>query len=152
VVGRDSQIVTRLRDILEPAAWAIQQATDNAAALVIARKKSFDLILTSEKTPGREDIELPRKSRRLCRHARVIILADQSTPADAITSMRERVLSYFSKPFSSDCGLSSKNWRTRSAVLRNFHLLLMCAPVIWARAASVTWVKALRWTRFPTPP
>jgi anti-sigma regulatory factor (Ser/Thr protein kinase) len=32
----------------------------------------------------------------------LIILADESTPADVITSMREHAFSYFSKPFSPD--------------------------------------------------
>jgi anti-sigma regulatory factor (Ser/Thr protein kinase)/ActR/RegA family two-component response regulator len=102
MVGTDSQIEEQLRGILAPEAWAIQQATDNAAALVMAQKKGFDLILTSEKTSGREDIELLRKIRRIRPHTRLIILADESTPADVITSMREHAFSYFSKPFSPD--------------------------------------------------
>jgi anti-sigma regulatory factor (Ser/Thr protein kinase)/CheY-like chemotaxis protein len=102
VVGGDSQIEAQLRAILEPDAWAIQRANDNAAALLMAQRKSFDLILTSEKTSGREDIELLRKIRRMRPHMRLIILADESTPEDVITSMRERAFSYFSKPFSPD--------------------------------------------------
>jgi anti-sigma regulatory factor (Ser/Thr protein kinase)/ActR/RegA family two-component response regulator len=102
LVGGDSQIEAQLRGILETEEWAIQHAGDNAAALNLAQKKSFDLILTSEKTSGREDIELLRKIRRIRPHTRLIILADESTPADVITSMRERAFSYFSKPFSPD--------------------------------------------------
>jgi anti-sigma regulatory factor (Ser/Thr protein kinase)/ActR/RegA family two-component response regulator len=102
LVGGDSQIDAQLRGILEAEAWAIQHAGDNAAALPLAQKKNFDLILTSEKTSGREDIELLRKIRRIRPHTRLIILADESTPADVITSMRERAFSYFSKPFSPD--------------------------------------------------
>ncbi|MGO8986754.1 MAG: ATP-binding protein [Terriglobales bacterium] len=102
LVGGDSQLEAQLRVILNPAEWAIQHATDNAAALVLTQKKGFDLILTSEKTSGREDIELLRKIRSLRPHTRLIILADESTPGDVITSMRERAFSYFSKPFSSD--------------------------------------------------
>jgi anti-sigma regulatory factor (Ser/Thr protein kinase)/ActR/RegA family two-component response regulator len=102
VVGGDSHIEAQLRDILEPYAWAIQHAVDNGAAFALAQKKAFDLILTGAKTSGREDIELLRKIRRLRPHTRLIILADQSTPADVISSMRERAFSYFSKPFSSD--------------------------------------------------
>lgn len=100
MVGGDSEIEAQLRDILAPEAWAIQHATDNAAALIMARKKGFDVILTGEKTSGREDIELLRKIRSIRPHTRLIILADESTPADVITSMREHAFSYFSKPFS----------------------------------------------------
>ena len=100
LVGGDAQITAQLRDILEPGAWAIQHVTDNAAALVTARKKSFDLILTSEKTSGKEDVELLRKLRGVRPHTRLIILADESTPSDVITSMREHAFSYFSTPIS----------------------------------------------------
>jgi anti-sigma regulatory factor (Ser/Thr protein kinase)/CheY-like chemotaxis protein len=100
LVGRDALIEEQLHEILEPGVWALQHATDNAAALVMARGKNFDLVLTSEKTSGREDVELLRKLRRIRPHTRLIILADESTPSDVIASMREHAFSYFSKPFS----------------------------------------------------
>jgi anti-sigma regulatory factor (Ser/Thr protein kinase)/CheY-like chemotaxis protein len=102
VVGRDSQMEAHLRKILEPGAWAIQCAADNAAAFVMTQKKGFDLILTSEKTSGKEDVELLRKIRRIRPHTRLIILTDESTPGDVIASMREHAFSYFSQPFSMD--------------------------------------------------
>lgn len=102
LVGGDAQIEERLRAALEPGAWAVQHADDNATALVLTRRKGFDLILTSEKTTGKADIELLRKVRRIHPHTRFIILADESTPADVIASMREHAFSYFSKPVSLD--------------------------------------------------
>jgi anti-sigma regulatory factor (Ser/Thr protein kinase)/ActR/RegA family two-component response regulator len=102
LVGGDSQVEERLKSSLEPKAWAIQHVKDNAAALIVALRKTFDLIITSEKTTGKEDIELLRKMRRIRPHTRLIILADESTPADVITSMREHAFSYFSRPFSLD--------------------------------------------------
>jgi anti-sigma regulatory factor (Ser/Thr protein kinase)/ActR/RegA family two-component response regulator len=102
LVGGDSQIEERLKSSLEPKAWAIQRVRDNAAAFLLALRKTFDLIVTSEKTTGKEDIELLRKMRRIRPHTRLIILADESTPADVITSMREHAFSYFSRPFSLD--------------------------------------------------
>ena len=100
LVGEDSYIEEQLRGTLEPGLWALQHATDNAAALAMAIRKNFDLILTSEKTSGREDVELLRKLRCTRPHTRLIILAEEGTPADVITSMREHAFSYFSKPFS----------------------------------------------------
>jgi anti-sigma regulatory factor (Ser/Thr protein kinase)/CheY-like chemotaxis protein len=102
LVGSDFQTEEQLRNILEPGNWTIQRARDNATALAMVQKKNFDLILTSEKTSGKEDIELLRKIRRIRPHTRLIILADETTPADVITSMRERAFSYFSKPYSPD--------------------------------------------------
>jgi len=102
LVGGDSHVREQLHDIFEPGLWALQYATDNAAALVMAVNKNFDLILTSEKTSGREDVELLRRLRTIRPHTRLIILAEESTPADIITSMREHAFSYFSKPFTPD--------------------------------------------------
>jgi len=100
LVGGSPDIEALLRRVLEPDEWAIQNAIDNAGALLLAQKKGFDLIVTSEKTSGREDVELLRKIRCVRPHTRLIILADESTPSDVITSMRERAFSYFSTPFS----------------------------------------------------
>jgi len=100
LVGEDSEVERQLRGILEAGLWSIRSAATNKAALAMAQNKNFDLIVTGEKTSGREDIELLRKLRRIRPHTRLIILADESTPADVIASMREHVFSYFSKPFS----------------------------------------------------
>jgi anti-sigma regulatory factor (Ser/Thr protein kinase)/ActR/RegA family two-component response regulator len=102
VVGADSQIRTLLSRVLEVGSWAVLSVPDNLAALAAVRVRSFDLIVTSDKTSGREDIELLRQIRRVRPHTRLIILAAEGTPSDVITSMRERAFSYFSKPFSWD--------------------------------------------------
>src|SRR5215471_11370591 len=102
VIGHDSDIEELLRRVLDPRLWAIPHVVDNQAALLQVHKKSFDLILTSQRTSGQDDIELLRKIRRVRPHTRLIILADERTPRDVIESMRERAFSYFSKPFSID--------------------------------------------------
>jgi anti-sigma regulatory factor (Ser/Thr protein kinase)/CheY-like chemotaxis protein len=66
----------------------------------MAETKPYDLIVTAAKTTAREDVDLLRKIRRVRPHIRLIILTDESTPADVIASMRERAFSLFSKPFS----------------------------------------------------
>jgi anti-sigma regulatory factor (Ser/Thr protein kinase)/CheY-like chemotaxis protein len=100
LIGGDVHIGERVRSALEPKTWAIQHLPNNAGALSTAQRKHFDLIVTSEKTTGREDVELLRKMRRLSPHTRFIILTEESTPADVIASMREHAFSYFSKPYS----------------------------------------------------
>lgn len=102
IVGTDTQLNGVLNTALEPRAWAIHHVPDNAAALLAARNKAFDLVLTSEKTTGREDVELLRKIRRVRPHTNVIILTSASTPADVIASMRERAFSYFVAPYSTE--------------------------------------------------
>jgi len=102
VVGGDPQIQSLLSRVLEAGSWAVLSVPDNQAALEAARRKAFYLIVTSDQTSGREDIELLRRIRRVRPHTRLIILAGGGTPSDVITSMRERAFSYFSAPFSVD--------------------------------------------------
>src|SRR5579864_702845 len=102
VVGADPQIETLLLSVLKPDLWVVMSVPDNLAALAVARARAFHLIVTSDKTSGREDIELLRQIRLVRSHTRLIILAADSTPEDVITSMRERAFSYLSKPFSFD--------------------------------------------------
>ena len=100
LVDADPNLQTLLLGILDPWTWTIRHAKDNTAALAIVQSKPFDLIITSTRTTAAEDIELWRKIRNVHPHTRLIILADESTPSDIITSMRERAFSFFSTPFS----------------------------------------------------
>jgi anti-sigma regulatory factor (Ser/Thr protein kinase)/CheY-like chemotaxis protein len=102
VIGTSSETDDLVMDALRSGPWSVQHVPDNRSALALAQRKTFDLILTSDKTSGREDVELLRKLRLLHPHTRLIILADESTPADVIFSMRERAFSYFSKPYTAE--------------------------------------------------
>jgi CheY-like chemotaxis protein len=100
LIDADPEIHAMLRNMLDPAKWSIRHASDNHAALAVVQESPFDLIITSEKTSGREDVELLRKIRQMRPHTRLIILSDETTPAYVVDSMKEHAFSYFSKPFS----------------------------------------------------
>ncbi len=100
VISDDAPVKSMLRQILEPQQWIIQEAADNSEALQLVEAGKFDLILTSEKTSGKEDVEFLLKIRSIHPHTRVIILTDETTPADVVSAIRERAFSYFSKPVS----------------------------------------------------
>ena len=100
VVDVDPQVEVVVTSVLNPPSWNIRHAPNNLRALALAETIPCDLILTSEKTSGQEDVELLRKIRRVRPHTRLIILTDEATPADVIASMRERAFSFFSRPFS----------------------------------------------------
>ena len=102
VVDVDPQVEAVLTSVLNPESWSIRHAPNNLAALAFAETTPCDLILTSEKTSGKQDVELLRMIRRVRPHTRLIILADEATPTDVIASMRERAFSFFSRPFSSE--------------------------------------------------
>jgi DNA-binding NarL/FixJ family response regulator/anti-sigma regulatory factor (Ser/Thr protein kinase) len=100
VVDANSDVDEALTSTLDFESWCIQHVPNNVAALASAETMPCDLILTSEKTSGKQDVELLRKIRRVRPHTRLIILTDEATPADVIAAMRERAFSFFSRPFS----------------------------------------------------
>jgi CheY-like chemotaxis protein len=99
-IDADPEVRAMVQNILDPKSWSIRHAADNQAALALVKAAPFDLILTSDKTSGQDDIELLRKIRLVRPHTRLIILTDERSPSYVIDSMRERAFSYFSRPFS----------------------------------------------------
>jgi anti-sigma regulatory factor (Ser/Thr protein kinase)/ActR/RegA family two-component response regulator len=102
IIDADSLVESALARSLNPDSWSIRHVCNNSTALALAEVIPCDLILTSEKTSGREDLELLRRLRRVRPHIRLIILTDEATPSDTIASLREHAFSYFSRPFSSE--------------------------------------------------
>jgi anti-sigma regulatory factor (Ser/Thr protein kinase)/ActR/RegA family two-component response regulator len=99
IVGHDDELSTQIATTLP--GWNIERAGSNLAALDLIERRPFDLIITGQNTSGAEDVELLRKIRRVRPHVRLLILTNESTPSDVITSMREGAFGYFSAPFSS---------------------------------------------------
>ena len=100
VVDAEENLKDLLVTVLEPGIWAIRYVPTNQDALRAAKVKSFELIITSEGTSSREDVELLHKIHVLRPHTRMIILANDSTPGDVLAAMRAHAFSLFSKPYS----------------------------------------------------
>jgi anti-sigma regulatory factor (Ser/Thr protein kinase) len=97
VVGSNPRLEALLSSALP--GWNIERALNNRLALPLIEQYAFDLVVTSEQTSGKADVELLGKIRRVRPHIRLIILTSDSTPSDVITAMREHAFSYFSTPF-----------------------------------------------------
>jgi DNA-binding response OmpR family regulator len=102
IVHSSPEINQMLLGLFPKEEWDIRFATDNAEALRLAKQTPFDLILTGEHTPGKEDIELLRRLRMVRPHTRLIILTEEFARGDVLAAMRERAFSYFSRPFSTE--------------------------------------------------
>jgi anti-sigma regulatory factor (Ser/Thr protein kinase)/CheY-like chemotaxis protein len=100
LIDADPGVRSMVHELLDPAMWSVRHAASNKAALDLVQASPYDLILTSDKTSGKEDIDLLRRIRLVRPHTRLIILTDESAPSYVIDSMRERAFSYFSRPFS----------------------------------------------------
>jgi anti-sigma regulatory factor (Ser/Thr protein kinase)/CheY-like chemotaxis protein len=102
LIGADPEVESALSSILNPEGWRLEKASGNDDAFALAKSRFFDLIITGRHTSGREDVAFLRRIRSVRPHTRMIILADDSTPADVIASMREYAFGYLSKSFSMD--------------------------------------------------
>lgn len=102
IVDSGPEINQLLRNLFDPDDWTIRYAADNRDALKLAQEKSYDLIITGERTSGQEDVDLLRRLRLVRPHTRLIILSDEFVPGDVVSSIRERAFSYFARPFSTE--------------------------------------------------
>lgn len=98
MVGSDTKVVSAVQKVLP--GWKIARAANNKAALELLKAQPYDLVLTGQETPARQDVELLRQIRIVRPHVRLIIITSESAPADVIAAMRERAFSYFSEPYS----------------------------------------------------
>jgi anti-sigma regulatory factor (Ser/Thr protein kinase)/ActR/RegA family two-component response regulator len=100
IVGSNDELSAQIATTLP--GWNMERAGNNLCALSLMERQPFDLIITGQNTSGAADVELLRRIRRVRPHVRLLILTNESTPSDVITSMRAGAFSYFSTPFSSD--------------------------------------------------
>jgi CheY-like chemotaxis protein len=102
IVDSSPEVNQLLTNLLREEEWDVQLAKDNHHALELARQRPYDLIITGERTSSQEDIELLRRLRLVRPHTRLIILTEEFTPGDVLSSIREHAFSYFSRPFSTE--------------------------------------------------
>jgi anti-sigma regulatory factor (Ser/Thr protein kinase)/CheY-like chemotaxis protein len=100
VVDPSHEVSDILAHVLDVCSWNLRCVPDNHSALILVQERRFDVILTSEKTSGSEDIDLLRHIRSIHPHTRMIILTDRGTPEHVAAAMREHAFSYFTWPFS----------------------------------------------------
>jgi DNA-binding response OmpR family regulator len=99
VVDSGPWVNTMLTRALAAGGWDIRRAVDNKTVLSLVRDSPFDLIITGQKTREIEDVKLLREIRSVRPHVRMIILTDESTPAEVIDVVRAGVFSYFCPPY-----------------------------------------------------
>jgi DNA-binding response OmpR family regulator len=134
VVDSSPEVNAMLTRVLTDGGWKIQRAADNKTVLSLVKENPFDLIITGQKTREREDVELLREIRSVRPQVRMIILADESTPADVIDAVRASVFSYFCPPY------------TRGGLAEMVHLTT--TQPTWDEgievvAATPTWVRLI---------
>jgi anti-sigma regulatory factor (Ser/Thr protein kinase)/ActR/RegA family two-component response regulator len=134
LVVADPDINLILLDHLIAQEWTVEYVATNEEAFSLVEKRPFDLLITSEATSAKDDIELLRKIRTIRAHTRMIILTRQGTTQDVIQALRQRAFSFFSQPYS-------------FATLSEMIHLAMEGPVwddgIEVASASPNWIRLL---------
>ena len=133
VIGRDAQTANIVEEALPD--WTLERVEDNEAALELLRSHHFDLVLTGDETSGQQDLELLRDVRRVRPHLRLIILTNESTPADVIESMKQRAFSYFSAPYTAEA-LANMLQHATEAPVWDEGIELLSATTEWLGLAA----------------
>jgi anti-sigma regulatory factor (Ser/Thr protein kinase)/ActR/RegA family two-component response regulator len=102
VVDPQRRVDRLLNRLVSQEGWNLLEAPNNETVLSFIKNSSFDLVITGQRTSGREDLELLRKIRGVRSHTRMIILTDHKTPADVIAALQQDVFSFFGTPFSGE--------------------------------------------------
>jgi DNA-binding NtrC family response regulator len=76
-----------------------EQASGPAHALRLLRRVSYDVVLTSPRSPIAEDLSLVEEMQLVRPWVKAIVLAPSATPQDVIASLRTHVFACFTAPF-----------------------------------------------------
>jgi anti-sigma regulatory factor (Ser/Thr protein kinase)/CheY-like chemotaxis protein len=87
-----------VRSSLPTREWAIDLATGPSEALSQLEEKSYDLVVTGPDTTASQDVQLLRRMRAVRPHLKMIVLTEQSTPAEILASIRAHAFSHLNEP------------------------------------------------------
>ena len=77
----------------------LEQASGGAHALRLLRRVSYDVVLTSPRSPITEDLSLLEEIQLVRPWVKAIVLAPTATPQELIASLRSHVFACFTTPF-----------------------------------------------------
>jgi CheY-like chemotaxis protein/anti-sigma regulatory factor (Ser/Thr protein kinase) len=102
IVDDDPDIHHLLAAALKNGDYSIEDRYDGLEALAFLEHQSFDLVITDVRMPGLSGLELLRRIHELRPGTKVLVMTAESTPATAISSLRDQAVGYLTKPFSLD--------------------------------------------------
>lgn len=102
IVDDDPDIHHLLAAALKDGDYSIEDRFDGLEALAFLEDQSCDLVITDVRMPGLNGLELLRRIHELRPGTKVLVMTAESTPATAISSLRDQAVGYITKPFSLD--------------------------------------------------
>jgi CheY-like chemotaxis protein len=98
VVDDEKDVREVLRDFLEIEGFEVFEAAEGKSALEIARKHSFDVVLTDLSMPGPDGFGVLKEIRRIRPEAAVLIFTGYVSPANALEALELGCDGYVTKP------------------------------------------------------
>ncbi len=101
VVDDDSAFRELVVDILRPEGYRLLQAEDAETALRLAARESLDVVLSDQRMPGMDGIELARRLRAASEPPAVVMMTAHGTIPQAVEAVRLGAADYLTKPLES---------------------------------------------------
>jgi len=118
IADDDPSVLQVLETVLSGDGYQVVKAEDGAAALELARRNGFDLIMLDVQMPVLDGLETARRLRRepALRDVPIVILTARSADKDIEAAFAEGVTDYITKPFAvSQMRARVRSWLARSA-------------------------------------
>ncbi len=91
-----------LASILTRAGFAVETAADGREALERLEGEPFDLVLTDQKMPGMDGLELLERAREMHAALPVVLMTAHGSVSSAVAAMKHGAADYLTKPFEKD--------------------------------------------------
>jgi anti-sigma regulatory factor (Ser/Thr protein kinase)/ActR/RegA family two-component response regulator len=113
LIGEDAAFLTPAREVPGAPEFDVVTAAGAADALRQVRRRPFDIVLSSPRTPVAEDLSLLGELRALRPGLRFIVLAPNATKDEVVEALRAKAFACFSEPiaWSDLVGLLSTTFR-----------------------------------------
>jgi len=105
VVDDDRGFRELVVEIIGSEGYRVLEAASAEAALEILAANEIDLVLTDQRMPGLDGVELARRVRSSAHPPEVIVMTAYGTIAEAVNAMQSGVADYLTKPLESPAAL-----------------------------------------------
>ncbi len=102
LVEDKNELRTMLRKALERAGYAVEEATDGAAAIQKVKARRYMLVITDLKMPGASGLDVLRETKQADATIPVLLLTAFGSVDEAVTAMKEGAYDFLQKPVDLD--------------------------------------------------
>lgn len=124
IVSEDTEELSWLLKAPSLQSCEIETVGEDADVIQVLRRRDFDVVVTSPRTPVHSDLALFSEIRRIRPGSKLILLAPETTSKDLIAALRAHVFACFSAPYKTveivamiDRAIEERDWKDGIEVL-----------------------------------